>query len=70
MNIRYTMDDGATVIYEIYDVSGKMLYSNEVNKNAGVVEDKISTDRLVSGLYILKINIGNQQITKKFNVIK
>ena len=46
---------------EIYDITGKIIYSNKINKS-----QKISTSKFDSGIYIIKISAPDYLFIRKF----
>ena len=45
----------------IYDLNGRLVQSDEIEKSGDVVIKTISVDRLASGMYTLQINIANKK---------
>lgn len=53
-------------ILQIVDISGKIVQQYKINTTNSI---SIATDKLSIGLYFLQINIRNESVTKKFQVI-
>ncbi|MET6997756.1 PKD domain-containing protein [Chitinophaga defluvii] len=67
LNVRIMGKAAGPVRIRIYDGTGKVILTRQWTKNAAVISETISTDRLVSGLYFLEATIGNQhKTTQKF----
>ena len=55
---------------QLFDISGKSikdLFSGNFSSNKNI---KVKTDGLATGIYLLKVNTGNQSVTKKLIVKK
>ena len=57
--------DQGTVI--ITDMSGKQVYSNVINVEAGSNFNTINAGHLAPGLYIIQVKLSDDRIVKKFN---
>ena len=75
-----TADRKATVLFEVkeklnskgnvevYDLSGKKVYSAELTNQAGFYRQDLDLTQLASGNYLVKISFGGQTETKKLIV--
>ena len=68
VNVSYVLNDAADVKYEIFNMAGQLILTQNDNANSGVIIETIDINALSSGLYMMRISVENQQITKKFNV--
>lgn len=67
--IAFDLKETSTASLNIYDIVGKNVYSN----NLGMVEAGVNTidfdgSKLEPGLYIIKLTVNNQTITKKITI--
>lgn len=69
VNIVFNSISNEHAQYEIYDISGKTIYSKKTNTFFGVNNLKINLNNFVSGTYFIKIT-GNQQGSATSNFIK
>lgn len=53
---------------EVYDLSGKKVYSAELTDQAGFYRQDLDLTQLTSGNYLVKISFGGQTETKKLIV--
>ncbi len=53
---------------EVYDLSGKKLYAEELTNQAGFYKQDLNISHLASGTYLVKITFGGQTETKKLIV--
>lgn len=70
LNLTYTLDERAVVLYEIYNISGQMISTQSVAEGQGVVRQTLDVNSLSSGMYVLKILVDDQQVIKRFNIQK
>ncbi len=70
-NITFNLDKSSKAGVEVIDIMGKTVYTiNEREFAAGQNNIRVASDNLPNGMYILKLTIGNQVITRKISVIK
>jgi hypothetical protein len=50
-----------TVKMNVYDMNGRMVLSDQIEKSGDVVEKTFMIDQLASGMYTLQINIANRK---------
>lgn len=66
LQISFSADQAyANVNLSLIDVAGRKVVSQQVEILAGENNLEISTNNLTSGMYVLNMNIGNEQITQK-----
>lgn len=51
----------------ILDISGRVIYTSNVNSNVGVFTENIDISSFASGFYLIKFNGNNGQISMKFS---
>ncbi|MBO7083718.1 MAG: T9SS type A sorting domain-containing protein [Bacteroidales bacterium] len=67
--ICFELNDNASVSYQVYDISGRMVKNERVgNYGQGKHEVNVSVDGLAKGAYVLRLNAGAQISTVKFMV--
>lgn len=66
LNLKFDGDDGANATIAIYDLTGRLVHSSRVQVSGDFVS--IDTSRLVKGLYILKIRLGEKE--HAFKILK
>ncbi len=59
------LKEAGRVVYQIFDMLGKEVYRQEVQSLAGSHTNILPIDHLSIGTYLLKINIGDNIVTKK-----
>ncbi|MBK9481493.1 MAG: T9SS type A sorting domain-containing protein [Bacteroidetes bacterium] len=69
-SVAFNLTTNAKVTCTVSDLSGKVLLTESKSMNVGRNEFSINTSMLNSGLYILKVGVGNSFNTTKLNVIK
>ncbi|MDP9955131.1 hypothetical protein J2X97_000768 [Epilithonimonas hungarica] len=67
VNISYKIGTASLVSVTITDMTGKVVYRNKSSENfpSGVYMNRISTDQMVSGTYLVTIETANYRETKK-----
>lgn len=69
-NVTFNLDKASKAGVEVIDIMGKTVHTiNEREFAAGQNNIRVSNTTLPNGVYILKLNIGNQVITRKIFVI-
>jgi len=67
INGRITSPVTGTVKISIYDMNGREVQSDQVEKSGNVVEKRMYIHRLASGVYTIQVSIGNRkQMISKF----
>ncbi|HAQ64286.1 MAG TPA: hypothetical protein DCR43_00270 [Bacteroidales bacterium] len=70
-NVAFTLDNATAVSVDVCDLFGSMVYSGDVHEYAaGQNQIRISNASLANGMYVVRLNIGNQIITRKISVVK
>ena len=59
--LRYHLDTPSSVTIEVYNASGALIFSRKTSQNAGTQEENITLTEQASGIYFLRIGIGEQQ---------
>lgn len=49
----------------VTDITGRMVYNNNINTNGGLLNTTINTSELKSGIYIMQIQAGSQVVNQK-----
>ena len=74
LNLSYDLPEASTVNIELHSVIGNQIISLDEyngNKAAGTYKHQVQLgDRIPAGMYFLYLNINDQTIAKKVNVIK
>ncbi len=78
LTLSWDLPSPQTVELRIFDLTGTLIYSQSIGKgqtHAGINQitwngTNLRGERLASGLYIYKITVGNQTITKKLAIIR
>lgn len=70
-NIEYSVPENGAVTLQVFDITGRLV-SSLVNERKAVGEYSARFDarNLASGLYIYRLQVGNNVITKKMTLIK
>lgn len=70
-NVTFNLDKASKARVDVIDIMGKTVYTiNEREFAAGQNNIRVASDNLSNGMYIIKLTIGNQTITRKISVIK
>jgi hypothetical protein len=70
-SIGYTLNESANVSFEIVDLTGKVIYSENMgNKGAGIHNLNINTTDFASGIYFYSMTAGNEKLTNKMLIEK
>ncbi len=70
-SINIELNKSGQVIFEVTDLSGKIIYFNELgNLSSGNHQVNFSVDDFNSGIYYYSIKLGDQKITKKMIINK
>ncbi len=68
-NVNFTMESNDNVELNIYDITGKIVYSSEPGVlNTGSHSIKVDARNLRSGIYFVSLKIGDNLLTKKISV--
>lgn len=67
--INYTLENNSDVLFNVYDVTGKVVYTESLNgQAAGAHRIDLNTANLSNGMYFYTVTVNGQQVTRKFNV--
>ena len=70
-NINFNLDQSCKVGVEVYDMFGKKVYSvREREYASGQNMIRVNSNELANGMYLLRLAVGNQVVTRKISVIK
>ncbi len=64
-NLRFNLESEGNADVNIYDLSGKSVYSESISSLSGLYEQKIDLGQQAKGIYILKVSQEGKSITKK-----
>jgi len=72
LSVQLTSQETTFVNWTISDVTGKMVEANTTRQliNAGENTLKLSLDNLSNGLYVLRLQVGNEVVNKRFLVVR
>jgi hypothetical protein len=71
LNIQFVSAASQNAQVDIYDLVGNKVYSSvEETQNDGVNTYTFDVSNLNSGMYILRITSGNEQVTEKFKIFR
>lgn len=70
-NVAFTLDQPTTARVDVCDILGTVVYSSATRQfSAGQNQIRINNQSLASGMYVVKLTIGNQVISRKISVVK
>ncbi len=64
-NLRFSLENEGNADINIYDLSGKSVYSKSISSLSGLYEQKIDLGQQAKGIYILKVSQEGKSIAKK-----
>ena len=70
LNIDVELGQSEGVTVNIYNLIGELIVTNSYEMSKGINTIKLDIDGLKDGVYLCKVNSGNNQMTRKFNVLK
>ena len=70
LNVAYTLKQDSPVIFKVLDITGREVYSMNENKNSGEHIDQLNLANLSTGIYMIKIIMGDVQDTQKLVKIR
>lgn len=66
INIIYNLEKTVSSVHlSVYDLSGKKLYTENLNNTQGFYQQKLSVPKLNAGIYVVTINIDGNTIQQK-----
>jgi hypothetical protein len=68
INVEVDLNRASSVVFTVYDLSGKMIIQTERYCQPGVNLVQIQVSNLSPGLYILRGSSNQQQFTSKFSI--
>ncbi len=68
LNISLFAESPEYVIVQIYDITNRLIKTENLGAASGIIEKSISTNTLSKGLYLMNILSGNRKTTKPFIV--
>lgn len=69
--IDFTLNQASKAKVDVYDMFGKLVYSvKESDLPAGKNSITVQSNTLTNGMYVLKLTVGNNVISRKVSVIK
>ncbi len=69
--IKYSLENNATVAFEVIDVTGKTVYTSlEGSKSEGTHTINLDTRNFRSGVYFYSVAVNGNKLTKKLTVTK
>ena len=67
--INYTLNNNSDVLFNVYDVTGKVVYTESANgQAAGAHRFDLNTSNMSNGMYFYTVTVNGQQVTRKFTV--
>ncbi len=71
VNIQLILSERAQVSFEVYDLTGKIVYTENFGTlPAGELVKQIQMDNVSNGMYLLSMRVGESNITRKLSVNK
>ena len=70
LNIDLELGQSEGVTVSIYNLIGELMVTNSYEMSKGINTLRLDIDGLKDGVYLCKVNSGNNQMTRKFNVLK
>ncbi|MFM7023373.1 MAG: glycosyl hydrolase family 18 protein [Flavobacteriales bacterium] len=70
VNVNIEVVKGGSASIEVYDLAGRLTYSNNSTLVAGKNTSSISVNSLNAGTYLMKVTVDGQTINKAFSVVK
>lgn len=65
VNLEINAAKGQPVIYSIYDLTGKVIFSKSVTNQSSSLVDRLDVSRFSTGLYFLEVNVEGVKSTQK-----
>jgi hypothetical protein len=68
--ISFNLKDNGITTFEIFDVAGRLVGTDVLDLQIGEVNHYLNTESLNQGIYLMKISIGENALTKRFSVLR
>lgn len=66
LNVSFVMQDESSVSCKILDMTGKLLYSKQIESNDGLIEESVDVSGFAKGIYLLRIETAKGTTIEKF----
>ena len=70
LNVDLELGQSEAVTVSIYNLIGELMVTNSYEMSKGINTLRLDIDILKDGVYLCKVNSGNNQMIRKFNVLK
>ena len=60
LNVEFTSNDENSVLIKMIDLSGRIVYSEQVNPSIGANQNAINVSEFAKGVYLLQVEMNNQ----------
>jgi hypothetical protein len=71
LNVKYNLKENTGLALKIYDITGKLVLSNNLNQvSSGENIINIDLSEFSNGLYVLQFTNGKESVSKKLNVVR
>ena len=68
--LSYSIDEDKIITVKLYDITGRMINSNEYASSTGLNNKTLDLNNVKKGLYIVELNDGSNVTTQKLVVDK
>ncbi|MDT8392514.1 MAG: T9SS type A sorting domain-containing protein [Bacteroidales bacterium] len=65
-NIEYTLDNQSEIMINVFNISGKLVSSENITQSAGKHQHRLDCSALPNGMYVVSIQTGETVKTSKF----
>jgi PKD repeat protein len=69
MNVELQLTENSLLRFDILDLSGRLISSEEVKANAGLLRRELNGEEL-EGVYLLRVTINDQRFTRRISFIR
>lgn len=70
VNLEYNLDNAASMKVTVTDVVGKVVMSRDLRAASGAQRQTLDLGNLSNGMYLLKVDAGNRQVTRTITLDK
>ena len=70
LNVDLELGQSEGVTVSVYNLIGELIVTKSYEMSKGINTIQLDIDGLKDGVYLCKVNSGNNQMTRKFNVLK